>query len=154
MRIALACCALLLTSACVAVTTQEPVWKDLPATAEGQATAAEGRRLLIGDTARVLTREGKRHVFRVFQIDPDGFHGTARDNKNYRIAYASLTSLEVQRGETRHEWVPVWVPGPFVGPVGPAGQPAYRGGATGPGLLYMLMLAGIVRHRARADAPD
>ena len=78
-----------------------------------------------GDLVRVETREGARHVFRVYKTDEHAFYGVAKDNLKYKVPYGALKSLEVR--DTEYEWVALPVVGSAVataimGPVliGPA----------------------------------
>jgi len=66
-----------------------------------------------GDLVRVETREGARHVFRVYKTEPQAFYGVAKDGLKYKVPYGALRSLEVRDKEL------VWVQFPFVG-VAPA----------------------------------
>lgn len=128
-----ALCALgLLASACVPIPFRDQVWKDVPATAEGQTAAAPAARLVIGDTVRVRTRQGKIHLFRVYKIEDEAFYGIARNKKTYRVGYGALTSMEVLRAESTVEWVPVGFGLHGLGNISPA---------VGAGALHALSLA-------------
>lgn len=137
----------LVSAACVPVVTRESVWIEVPATSEGQAAAEAPLKLQIDDAVRVHTRQGKRHVFRVDRIDVDGFYGTAKDRKSYRIHYANLVAMEVQRTETMHDWRPISPPF-YGGALRPADGGMFRGGGgTGLSALGALLIGGFARRR-------
>lgn len=128
-----AICALaLLASACVPIPFRDQVWKEVPDTAEGQTAAAPSARLVIGDTVRVRTRQGKIHLFRVYKIENEAFYGIARNKKTYRVGYGALTSMEVLRAESTVEWVPVGFGLHGLGNISPA---------VGAGAMHVVSLA-------------
>ena len=65
-----------------------------------------------GDLVRVETRDGTKHVFRVYKTDAQAFYGVAKDKLRYKVPYGALTSLEVR--ETEYEWVALPVIGSAV----------------------------------------
>lgn len=56
-----------------------------------------------GDLVRVETREGVRHVFRVYKTDERAFYGVASDDIKYRVPYRALRKMELR--ETELDWV-------------------------------------------------
>lgn len=58
-----------------------------------------------GDLVRVETREGARHVFRVYRNEAEAFYGIAKDGLKYKVPYGALKSLEVR--DTEFVWVQV-----------------------------------------------
>jgi len=61
-----------------------------------------------GDLVRVETREGTKHVFRVYRVEAQAFYGVARDGLRYRVPYGALKALELR--DTEYTWIAV----PFV----------------------------------------
>lgn len=137
----------LLASACVPVPVKDQVWREIPATSAGQAAASGDQRLLIGDTVRVHTKDGKAYLFRAYKIEENAFYGIATDKKSYRIGYGALTSMEVKRTETVWEAIPV----PVV--LGGSGtfdvSPAFSTGAGSveAWLLWLFLGASLIRNR-------
>ena len=62
-----------------------------------------------GDLVRVETRQGTRHIFRVYKTDETSFYGVATDNLKYRVPYGALKLLEVRQTEL------TWIALPIVG---------------------------------------
>lgn len=54
-------------------------------------------RVKVGDKVTVYTRKGKTQQFEVTSLEVDGFVGVAWDNKKYRVKYADLNNMWVNR---------------------------------------------------------
>lgn len=72
------------------------VWVDVPLN-QAQLEASSDYRLKPGDLVRVRTTKEKRLVFRVKSLYASGFNGVASDKKTYRVPYAGLVDMQVER---------------------------------------------------------
>lgn len=105
MRIALLLAALTV-SACIVVPDED--WDEVPLQQDTQTR--KGDRIQPGDAVRVRTREGKVHSFRVSRVEDRAFFGVARNGKSYRVPYATLSSMEVNRADGEWVVVPLHLP--------------------------------------------
>jgi endonuclease YncB( thermonuclease family) len=85
----------LFLSACIVV--PRPYWDEVPTAQQHQTDPVDQVRP--GDTVRVRTIKNNIHVFRVYKVDDKAFYGVASNEKKYRVPFASLASLQVQRME-------------------------------------------------------
>lgn len=87
----------LLASACGTHVYEGKHWRRVPATAAGQASAGPKTQIEDGDTVKVVMQNNKVYLFRVYEVTEDGFLGTAKDKRDYRISYENVQSLYVRR---------------------------------------------------------
>jgi hypothetical protein len=71
-------------------------WRRIPV-AQHLVEPGSSDRLVVGEHVRVRTRENKIHTFVVRRLESDAFYGMARNNKEYRVPYATLDAMEAIR---------------------------------------------------------